>query len=180
MFTKIRKRDGRIVDFQPEKITNAIFKAAVAVGGSDRELAEKLSKKVVEIAESRFKDKTPNVEDIQDIVEEVLIKSGHDRTAKAYILYRQERKNIRDAKAVFYGVTDDLKLSLNAIKVLEKRYLMKDENGKVIETPKQLFRRVAKAIASADLLYDQNADVKKTERDFYNMMANLEFLPNSP
>lgn len=71
-------------------------------------------------------------------------------------------------------------LSKNAITVLERRYLKKDKNGKLIETPDGMFRRVAKNIAQADLIYDKKADVKKTEEKFYQMMSNLEFLPNSP
>jgi ribonucleoside-diphosphate reductase alpha chain len=71
-------------------------------------------------------------------------------------------------------------LSDNAVKVLERRYLKKNENGDVIETPTQLFRRVAMFIAQADLIYDPAANVKKTESAFFSMMANLEFMPNSP
>ncbi len=71
-------------------------------------------------------------------------------------------------------------LSENALRVLEKRYLKKDNQGKVIETPEQMFRRVAKHIASAELTYDPNADVSFWEEKFYQLMANLEFLPNSP
>lgn len=71
-------------------------------------------------------------------------------------------------------------LTNNAIKVLEKRYLAKDEKGNVVETPEQMFRRVAKTIAEADLLYDNKADVAATEEKFYNLMSNLEFVPNSP
>ena len=72
------------------------------------------------------------------------------------------------------GLTD------NAIKVLEKRYLSKDEEGNVIETPEEMFRRVAHAIAQADTNYFNEEEVKKTEEEFYSMMTNLEFLPNSP
>jgi Ribonucleotide reductase, alpha subunit len=72
-------------------------------------------------------------------------------------------------------------LSANAMKVLEKRYLKKDDAGNTIETPEQLFQRVAKNIAAADSYYGKNtADVKKTEEEFFDMMARLEFLPNSP
>lgn len=71
-------------------------------------------------------------------------------------------------------------LTDNAIKVLEKRYLIKDEKGNVLETPEHMFRRVAKTIADADLLYDSKADVCATEEKFYNLMSNLEFVPNSP
>ncbi len=68
----------------------------------------------------------------------------------------------------------------NAIKVLERRYLKKDDKGDVIETPSEMFRRVASAVASADLFYDPEADVKSTEEKFYSVLKNLEFLPNSP
>jgi len=81
--SKIRKRDGRIVDFDQEKITKAIWAAAQAVGGRDRSLAERLSDQVVAILEHQFPTRTPTVEDVQDIVEKVLIEDGHARTAKA-------------------------------------------------------------------------------------------------
>jgi ribonucleoside-diphosphate reductase alpha chain len=71
-------------------------------------------------------------------------------------------------------------LTENALRVLEKRYLKKDKQGEVIETPEELFRRVAKAIASAELTYDSSANIKDREEEFYQLMANLEFLPNSP
>jgi len=74
----------------------------------------------------------------------------------------------------------DAVLTNNAIKVLEKRYLAKDEKGNVVETPEQMFRRVAKTIAEADLIYDSKADVAAIEEKFYNLMYNLEFIPNSP
>jgi ribonucleoside-diphosphate reductase alpha chain len=175
----IRKRDGRIVKFDPEKITNAIHKAIMAVKGEDGELAANLSAQVVAIVEEEFKDRIPSVEDVQNIVERVLIKNGYDAVAKAYILYRQKRTELREQKKLL-GVMDDLKLSLNAISVLERRYLLKDESGRVIETPSQMFRRVAKAIASIDTIYDKSASIEAVEEEFYRIMANLEFLPNSP
>jgi len=68
----------------------------------------------------------------------------------------------------------------NALKVLKKRYLKKDRDGNTIETPVQMFRRVARVIASADRLYEPSADIQKTEESFFSIMANLEFMPNSP
>ena len=119
--TQIRKRDGRIVKLEQDKITNAIFKAAESVGGSDMELAKNLSEKVIEqINESFGGKKIPNVEDAQDITEKTLIKEGHAKTAKSYILYRHGRSEIREQKELM-GVEDDAKLSLNAVKVLERR-----------------------------------------------------------
>ena len=176
---KIRKRDGRIVDFDPRKIANAIHKALEAVKVKDGELSDKLSREVVTILEENFVDKIPSVEDVQDIVEKVLIKNGYAEVAKAYILYRQKRTEIREKKRLL-GVRDDLKLTVNAVSVLERRYLRKDDEGNVIETPAEMFRRVAKAIAASDVLHDENADVRRTEEEFYKVMSSLEFLPNSP
>jgi len=174
---RIVKRDGRIVDFDPGKITEAIRKAFVATRGGQGDPAQQLSNEVVKILETRFKRKIPTVENVQDLVEEVLSRQGYSDIAKAYILYRQKRTEIREAKQ-FFGVRDELKLTVNAISVLQRRYLRKDEEGRVIETPAQMFRRVAKAVAAVDQRY--GGDVKRAEEDFYGVMANLEFLPNSP
>ncbi len=122
----------------------------------------------------------PSVEQVQDIVEKTLIENGHARTAKAYILYRQKRAEIRRMKALL-GVTDELKLPLNAIVVLERRYLRKDEKGRVIESTSQMFRRVAKSLAEVEKQYGKgNAELSRYEDDFYRLMTSLEFLPNSP
>ncbi|MBP9040327.1 MAG: hypothetical protein KBF64_00990 [Anaerolineaceae bacterium] len=100
--TKIKsviKRTGAIVPFTPERITNAIYRAAVEVGGRDRKTAEELTRLVVEILESNpDPDYTPHIEEIQDVVEKVLIETGHARVAKAYILYRDERARHRRQK----------------------------------------------------------------------------------
>lgn len=89
------KRNGQLVPFDPEKVTLAIYKAAAAVGGHDRELSETLTAEVVAALEGGYAGDTPSVEDIQDVVERVLIKNGHARTAKAYILYRHDRARMR-------------------------------------------------------------------------------------
>ena len=90
------KRNGATVPFSQDRITNAIYRAAVSVGGRDRKIAEGLSKQVVEILETHFEpNKFPTVEEIQDIVEKVLIENGHARVSKAYILYREERNRRR-------------------------------------------------------------------------------------
>ena len=177
--SKITKRDGRTVDFDQSKITNAVLKAVAAVKQKDGEVARRVSDEVVELVNQRFEGRIPSVEDVQNIVEEVLIKNGYVDVARAYILYRQRRTEIREFKK-FFDVVDDLKLGINAIKVLKRRYLIKDEEGNVVETPSQMFRRVAKAVVKADLIYDKNADANEVEEEFYQIMANLRFLPNSP
>ena len=73
-----------------------------------------------------------------------------------------------------------IKLSQNAITVLQRRYLSKDENGNVCETPEGMFKRVAKFVASADLEYNAEADVEKTEQEFFELISTLKFMPNSP
>ena len=99
MFNKIQKRDGQIVPFDQEKITNAILKALTATNQGDGEKAKELSDKVVNLMLRRFKkDEIPTVEQIQDIVEEILILEGYTETAKAYILYREQRRRIRETK----------------------------------------------------------------------------------
>jgi uridine kinase len=98
--THVVKRTGAVVPFNKDRITNAIYRAAVAVGGRDRAIAEGLASQVVAMLEEVTPaDHTPTVEEIQDVVEKVLIENGHARTAKVYILYRDERARARQARA---------------------------------------------------------------------------------
>jgi len=98
--THVVKRTGAVVPFNQERITNAIYRAAVAVGGRDRSIAEKLASQVVAMLEATTPPgHVPTVEEIQDVVEKVLIENGHARTAKAYILYRDERARQRHERA---------------------------------------------------------------------------------
>lgn len=99
--THVVKRSGALVPFNKDRITNAIYRAAVAVGGRDRQRAEFLAGQVVEILEERCSEgHTPHIEEIQDIVEEVLIENGHSQVAKEYILYREEQARNRREQAV--------------------------------------------------------------------------------
>jgi uridine kinase len=100
MITHVIKRTGALVPFNPERITNAIYRAAVAVGGRDRSIAEGLTRQVTALLEQTTPaGQPPTVEEIQDLVEKVLIENGHARVAKAYILYREERARRRRQKA---------------------------------------------------------------------------------
>ncbi|MGN1345290.1 MAG: anaerobic ribonucleoside triphosphate reductase [Eubacteriales bacterium] len=110
MITKIIKRDGREVPFNLEKIANAIFRAAQAVGGSDYDEAMTLACEVSEHMEEEFKQsgQLPTVENIQDMVERVLVKHGHARTAKEYILYRAERNKVREMNMGLMKTYEDL------------------------------------------------------------------------
>ncbi len=99
MFTEIRKRDDRIVPFNEAKITDAIFKAAKAVGGEDRQTAMELTLDVVKLLKQNFQGNVFSVEDVQDAVEKILIEKGHAKTAKAYILYREKRSRVRETRS---------------------------------------------------------------------------------
>ncbi len=99
MIIHIMKRDGRKVPFNIEKIANAIFRAAQAVGGTDMNEAMDIAVKTCELYEANYGKETPTVEIIQDLVEKTLIENGHAQTAKAYILYRYERTRDREMKS---------------------------------------------------------------------------------
>ena len=157
---QIKKRDGRIVEFNEAKIADAIWKAAQAAGVKDRSLAVQLAEQVrTRLSEHLQPDEIPHVEQVQDLVERTLIEQGQASMAKAYILYREKRSRIRKTKSLL-GVEDQLKLPLNSLLVLERRYLQKDPDGRVIESTSDLFRRVAKTVAAVEQRYGKSdADV---------------------
>jgi ribonucleoside-diphosphate reductase alpha chain len=167
MLGLVRKRSGDYVLYSREKIISAVKKALKETG--EVEDIERASENIGEIVEKKllkkFEREIPGVEDIQDIVEETLMESGLIKTAKAYILYRQKRKEIREIKYLF-GIKDDLKLTINGVKVLEARYLLRDENGKIIETPREMFWRVARYVALVEILYiDEVFDINKKQKE---------------
>jgi len=98
---KVRKRNSKVVEFKEEKIIEAVWKAAKSVGGEDRKKAEHLGNSIVKVLEKKFRNRIPQVEEIQDTVEKVLIEEGHAKTAKAYILYRKSHEELRDVRAIF-------------------------------------------------------------------------------
>ena len=157
--SKVRKRDGKIVSFNKNKIINAIYKAFLSVGMDDREKVEKIAKQVVEELEKKYRCKVVDVEEIQDVVEQTLIENNLAEIAKSYILYRKRREEIRKEKKKILNKDEiddiDKRFDLNALKVLAARYLEKDEEGKIIESPKELFERVAIHAALPSILYDK-------------------------
>lgn len=120
----IRKRNNVLVEFDPSRIATAIFKAVESVGGNDRDTADRVASKVVSYLEIVYKDGgNPSVETVQDLVEKILIEEGHAKTAKAYILYRQQHTEIRKTKELFteanklldnYISKDDWKVNENS------------------------------------------------------------------
>lgn len=138
---KIRKRDGSMADFDQNKIIDAIFNAAKAVGGSDAGIAKKLSEEAIALIEEKFPHKIPSVEDIQDAVEKVLVENGHYKTAKAFILHRQQHAKIRETKSVFvdalnttneYLEQTDWRVKENASEDYSFSGLMLHISGKII------------------------------------------------
>lgn len=177
---KIIKRDSAKVDYEIDKVINAVLKAMRAVGHNEPDLANRIALVVTQNITARFVPPAiPTVEDIQDEVETQLIRDGLNDAAKAYILYRKEHDDIRTAKR-FFDVADDLKLSVNAVKVLGERYLLKDALGRIAESPSEMFMRVAEHVASVDDLYHGSQNSTETKNEFFKAMRNLEFLPNSP
>jgi ribonucleoside-diphosphate reductase alpha chain len=158
LIAKIRKRDGRIAHFEQSKISNAIYKALVATGKPDYPLAERLGAKVVQKMVQQSEKTIPSVEDAQDMVESILIEEGLSETAKAYILYRHERRKVRDEKMKILNKKDldevDKAFDINSLRVLAARYLLRDSNNEIVEGPKQMFERVATLVAIADVMHD--------------------------
>lgn len=179
---KVQKRDGSFVPFNKEKIKNAIFRAALEVLQDQEqahEIAQQITESVVQKLSVLYQRKTLHVESIQDTVETVLMEKGFSQIAKAYILYRERRSEIRLAKTVL-GIKDDLKLPVNTMEILKKRYLLRDEEQNIIETPSQMFQRVAAHVAQAEKGFKSSASPLAAEEKFYLLMRNLEFMPNSP
>jgi len=174
--TKIRKRDGRVIDFDSSRIKDAIHRAFVAVELENGKRAESVTEEVVRLLEERFEKRIPSVEDAQDLVVEVLKKRGYGKVAGEYQVYREKKEEIRRLREKL-GI-EEPKLTVNALEVLRKRYLLRDEEGRTVETPAGMFTRVAKAIAKVDRKYGVNP--KESEKNFYGMMTRAEFLPNSP
>lgn len=175
MFKSIQKRDGRVVDFDPNKITEAIFKAAQAVGGQDRTTAMELTLKVIKYLEEHFKGTIPNVEDVQDAVEKVLIEEGHAKTAKAYILYRAYRTRIREAKSELMDAVEE---------ILKETHR---ENANISNSPSAKMLQIASAASKKYYLSrlippEQaeahiNGDIHIHDLDFYGKTLNCIQIP---
>ena len=160
-FAEIRKRNGNKSKFDQNKITNAIYKALMATNQGDRSLAEELTNGVLEkLANQGFSTtNSPSVEDIQDMVESTLIEQGHSEIAKAYILYRHERRKVRDEKmkVLNTNMLDSVSknFDLNCLRVLASRYLLRNNRNEITESPSAMFERVAILIGIGDLLCDE-------------------------
>ena len=178
------------------QIVRIIFAAAESMGISDRRLIDWLTAQVIERLEQpqalqqlhpfpgmeelvprsqRRQQRLPTESEIEAMVKEILDAENPVPTEEAETKMETIVKTQHEEKHV-----SGVNLTENARHVLEKRYLKKDKQGKIIETPEDMLRRVAQAIASAELNYNPNADARAQEEQFYQLMATLEFLPNSP
>ena len=153
----ITKRTGQVVNFDKSKITGAIAKAFAAVNTNDPAEVDRLTDVVVNKL-CMLDSHNPSVEDIQDMVESTLIENDHSGVAKAFILYRHERRKVRDEKKRILNTTtlDHVarKFDVNSLRVLASRYLLRNNRSEITESPHQMFRRVAVLIGVADILYD--------------------------
>jgi ribonucleoside-diphosphate reductase alpha chain len=157
---QVKKRDGRVSDFQRDKISSAVYKALVACGKSDHGLADKLANHVLAKLVNRgfSSSEAPSVEDVQDMVESTLIEEGLGEIAKAYILYRHERRRVREEKmkVLESKALDSVskKFDLNCLRVLASRYLLRNNKGQITESPSEMFERVAILVGIADIIRD--------------------------
>lgn len=156
---KVMKRDGRIVPFDESRIRWAVQRAMWEVGVRDEKKLDEVVKAIVQRINELYDGKIPHIENIQDIVELELMRAGLFEVAKAYILYRKKKAEIREEKKRILNKKEldeiDKRFSINALRVLASRYLKRDENGNIIESPRELFERVAILAVIPDLLYDE-------------------------
>ena len=135
---KVLKNDGSIEEFRLEKVSKGIWFAARDVGGKDDKLPVVLAREVVEVLETKLNGEAIVASSvIGEAVEKVLIEKGHAKTAKSYIVFRENKKHLRQDKSSM-GVMDDIGFSYNTLYILKQRYLKRNEKGEITETPKQM------------------------------------------
>jgi len=186
---EIRKRSGSFVNFNKDKISSAIYKALEATSEADRGIADELGDGVVKkLVEHGFSaSRPPSVEDIQDLVESTLIEKGYSEIAKAYILYRHERRKLRDEKMRVLNVKtlDPVakRFDLNSLRVLASRYLQRNNKNEINESPSQMFERVAILVGIGDMFYDTeifstngniNQNIEEAE-SYLNKLDNFNY-----
>ncbi len=175
--SQVRRRDGGLVPFDIRRIESAVERAARETGRTDGKLAAAMARAVADDLCTQPR-RAPSVEEIQDAIERQLMATGFDDVARAYLVYRQQRAELRDAKALL-GIRDDLKLSLAAVTVLRERYLLRDGRGSPAESTAGMMDRVAQHVAAAEDLYEPGSSTRWAE-EFSTMLRARDFLPNSP
>lgn len=197
MSNNSRKRNNGAGFLNRTEILKTVVADAESMGLRDREKIEWLTNQVIERLEQRQQSqqpqplpgmeglvpqpqrqprRLPSEAEIDAMVKEILAGEQSTQREEAQPKEEEAAMPVKTKAQPPSGIG----LTKNALRVLERRYLRKDKEGQVIETPEEMFRRVAQAIASAELIYDPKTDIKAKEKEFYQLMANLEFLPNSP
>lgn len=164
--------------FDLSRIETAIAHAARETGQADPKLGATVARAIAAALALRTRAEVVDVETIQDLVETQLAAAGLDEVARAYIIYRQHRAELRSAKELL-GVCDELKLSLAAVTVLRERYLLRDEEGRPVESTGEMMDRAATWVAAAEDSYRRGSSAQWAER-FSALLRSLVFLPNSP
>ena len=181
------------------RIARAIFAAAESMGITDRRLLEELTGQVIQRLEPSpifpgmehlvptHETQLPSDFQIEVAVKEILAEKTRaaepaviEKKAEAEPEVKKVKLTEKPVSKMKVKTKQGVELTQNALTVLEKRYLKKDSQGQIVETPEEMFRRVAKHIALAELIYDEKADIAGWEEKFYRLMTSLEFLPNSP
>ena len=169
---KVLKRNEKTEGLETEKIADSIFLAAQDVGGTDRNLAAELAGEIVARIEKQYgRIKQVASAEIGDMVEKVLLTKTHYKTAKAYILNREKKRQVEQAKRAL-GVHDDVGLSYNALIVAKEKYLRRDDEGEPVESVGEMFDRTAKFLAKAE-----PKDKKKWQAEFASVMREQRFIP---
>ncbi len=170
---KVLKRNDKEQELDVSKIADSIFLAAQDVGGTDDKLANRLAKEVVTRIEKHYgRIKKVASAEIGDMVERILLEKAHYKTAKAYIINREKKRQIEASKRAL-GVHDDVGLSLNALVVAKEKYLVRDSEGEVSETVAGMFGRTAKFLSSAE----KKSERKQWEAKFKQVMIEQRFMP---
>lgn len=169
---QVLKRSDKEQALDVAKIADSIFLAAQDVGGTDEKLAKEIAELVVaRITKHYGRLAKVTTAEIGDMVERVLLEKSHYKTAKAYILNREKKRQVEAAKHAL-GVHDEVGLSLNALTVAREKYIRKDESGEVMESVGEMFARTAKFLASAE-----KKDKKLWQEKFEDIMRELRFMP---
>lgn len=177
---RVKKRGGQLVKFREEKIASAISRA---IETTDAKVdTTRLVNQVVKRINKEYSS-VVQIEQIQDIVEDTLVRNDLTDIARSYMLYRRSKQEEREAKTAIIGTITKTDFSLNAIKLLHDRYLLRDDEGNIIESPDEMFDRVASAVAEAEGKYakkgEQEVIIRRWKNRFRRSMSNLDFIPSS-
>jgi ribonucleoside-diphosphate reductase alpha chain len=169
---QISKRSKTLQSFDKKKVYHSIIRAQDNINTIDEKIAKKIADLVFKDLKTKFSQEAViGTDDVGDSVERILLEENLFDIAKAYIIARErQRQEARAGRGL--GVKNDLGLSYNQLIVISNKYLQKNETGLIIETPKQMFERVAKAVALAE-----KKSTKKWQKEFFDLMSSFRFLP---